>query len=153
MIIIYHSVFPDSGPSERWGAGRTMTLSVFKRHIMWLADHYRIVSLTEYLAGHLKNNISKRRYIAITFDDGFRITYQCVSSFLNENNISATFFVTTGHLNHGELLWFSYLNALCFEKLYKTVEVNQHIMPLKTLAECRKAWHVLTMLAKSMGTQ
>ena len=151
MILLYHRVFPDSDGPEPWCAGQVMTLAVLKRHILWLADHYRIVSLVEYLADGKQSEFKKRKPIALTFDDGFRITFQCVSPFLRENNIPATFFVSTGHLEHGELLWFSYLNALCFEKLYTTVEVDQEKIPLHTLEQSRQAWHALAALAKASG--
>lgn len=151
MILLYHTVYPDSGLSERWSIGPVMTLTVFKRHILWLAKRYQMVSIPEYLAGSLKHGTNKRSPIALTFDDGFRITFDCVVPFLRENNIPATFFVSTGHLEHGELLWFSYLNALCFEKLYIAVKVDRRVFPLQTLEQCRQTWHALTALAQATG--
>lgn len=151
MIVLYHSIVPDSNSAKHWGTARMLTLTHFKHHILWLANHYRIVSLAEYVASRQQPEFNKRRLVAVTFDDGWRMTFQSVFSFLIEKNIPATFFVTTGHLEHGELLWFSYLKALCFEKLYKTIEINRDIFPLQTLFQCRQAWRALAMLAKASG--
>lgn len=151
MIVLYHNVFPDPDIPEYWWAGQALHFTIFKRHILWLTQHCHIISLADYLADGQKDGLSGRKPIAITFDDGLQLTYQCVSSFLVENNIPATFFVPTSHLEHGEILWFSYLDILCSEQLYKAVEVNQHIYRLQTSAQCKQAKYELTVLAKSSG--
>ena len=152
MILNYHNIFPDSRFSTQQHAGHALPLSVFKQHIKWLADHYRIVPLHEYLTGLQYPNLRESKAIAITFDDGLGITFESVFSALSEWEIPATFFVTTSHLNHGELLWFSYLNALCFEDLYKIVEVDQQTFPLETLSQRRQARHALGSMVKTSGT-
>lgn len=151
MILIYHSVFPDTCAPERWGMSPVITTNAFKRQILWLADNYHIVSLQKYLAESPKNGSIKPKLIAITFDDGFKATFQFVTPFLVENNIPVTFFVSTGHLEDGELLWFSYLKAICFEKLYQAVYVDRKLFRLQTLKQCRRSWLALVSLAKASG--
>lgn len=151
MILLYHTVHPDYGISDRWSVGPILTLAVFKRHILWLVAHYHLVSLGEYLDGLQQLGYDGKKRIAITFDDGFKGTFECVHSFLEEQEIPATFFVSTGHVEHGELLWFSYLNALCFERLFPFVEIEQRTFPLGTLEQCRRSWYALAALAKASG--
>jgi peptidoglycan/xylan/chitin deacetylase (PgdA/CDA1 family) len=151
MIILYHNVFPDSDIPEYWWAGQALRFTIFKRHILWLAQHCQIVSVTDYLEYDQEAGLLGRKPIAITFDDGLQLTYRCVSSFLVENNIPATFFVPTSHIEHGEILWFSYLDILCSEQLYKVVEVNQQTYRLHTSTLCKQARYELTVLAKTSG--
>jgi peptidoglycan/xylan/chitin deacetylase (PgdA/CDA1 family) len=150
MIFLYHGIVPDDSPAERLCVGQAITLTAFKRHCCWLNKHYRIITLAEYLTCQ-KYEFNKRKPIALTFDDGYRSTFECVHSFLAENNIPTTFFVSTSHLEHGELLWFSYLKALCFEDLYEMVKVNQHTFPLQTITQRKWAWNELRILAKGSG--
>lgn len=151
MIILYHSIIPDGSPAERYSAGQALPQAAFERQIRWLAKHYTIVSLTDYVIAWQKREIHKEKLIAITFDDGFRMTFQCVFSFLTEIRVPCTVFVTTGHLEHGDLLWFSYLRALCFENLYPSIQANGTVFPLQTIAQRKQAWIRLHSWAKGSG--
>jgi peptidoglycan/xylan/chitin deacetylase (PgdA/CDA1 family) len=151
MILLYHSIIPDNNPAERLYGGQALKKSVFERHVRLLASQSRIVSLAQYMAEGQEAGFLKRRLVALTFDDGFKITFDCISSFLIENNIPATIFTSTSHLNHGELLWFSYLKALCFEKIYESIKIYQFEFPLQTLGQSGQAWNKLRGLAKASG--
>lgn len=151
MILLYHSVIPDGSPMERICIGQALPQSAFESQIRWLADRHRIVSLAEYIEGWSSPSFRETEAVALTFDDGFRTTFQCISPFLVKSNIPATIFVTTSHLDHGELLWFSYLKALCFEQQYKVAEVDGSILPLQTLRQRSKAWGELRKIASECG--
>lgn len=152
MILLYHSVIPNDSPAERLCAGQALPQAVFEKHIRWLASNHRIVALTEYLAGWPQQKLHKDKPIAITFDDGFGLTFRCISPLLTDLSIPATIFVSTGHLESGQLLWFSYLKALCFEGLYSIVIVNHSHFPLQTIEQRIQAWSQLRTLAKSSGS-
>ena len=117
----------------------------------WLVERRRIVSLSEYIAAMEQGDHNRQKLVALTFDDGFAVTFQCVFPFLVGLNIPATIFVSTGHLASGELLWFTYLKALCFEKLYQTIEIDQRQIPLQSLKQCADAWDELRLLARASG--
>jgi peptidoglycan/xylan/chitin deacetylase (PgdA/CDA1 family) len=151
MIFLYHSVVPDDSPNERLCAGQALTQSVFETQILWLANRYRIVSLAEYLASSQRQGPNMKKLAAITLDDGFRLTFECIFPFLLKNNFPVTIFVTTGHLEHGDLLWFSYLKALCFENTYGMLKIARHIFPLQYLPQRIRAWNHLHALAKASG--
>lgn len=151
MILLYHGIVPDGSPSERWQAGRALTQTAFERQMRWLADHCQLVSLPEYLDLATEQRPSKRKPVAITLDDGFDITFRCAAPVLAELRIPATIFVSTAHLEGGELLWFSYLKALCFECQYAEVRTDQHAFPLETKVQRQQAWDQLRSLAKTSG--
>jgi len=151
MILLYHNIIPNDSPADRLCAGQAITQGAFEHQIRWLENHFRIVSLAEYIDCFQKTGFYKHQYVALSFDDGFRVTFQCVFSFLAENNMPATIFVSTGHLEHGELLWFSYLKALCFEKVYKTLTVNGYPFQIETVEQRIQAWNEMRVLAKTSG--
>jgi len=151
MVLLYHSIVPDNSPVERFCVGQALTQSAFERQIMWLVDHYKIVSLAEYLASSFYPKSDGLKRIAITFDDGFDVTFRCIYPFVVKNSIPITIFVTTGHLERGNLLWFSYLKALCFENQYEFLEVDQSTFWLNTIEQKIHAWNSLRMYARENG--
>jgi peptidoglycan/xylan/chitin deacetylase (PgdA/CDA1 family) len=149
VILLYHSIVDDDAPPERWCIGQALPLGVLRRHLGWVAENFELVSLSAYLGGTER---SRRRTMALTFDDGVGSTYRRVAPFLLESRIPATFFVSTGHLNGGPLLWFCYLNALCFEKTHDEVVVEGRRFPLRDLPERIEARRGLESLARK-GTE
>jgi len=146
MILLYHLVFPDTTPKDAWNAGKVLRLSDFKKHLRWLTQRFKIVSLADYL----KDNHPTGEFV-LTFDDGYRSTFDLVSPFLLENQLPATFFVTTSHLQDGALLWFVYFNALCFEGDYQKLLINGDTYLLDSEKGCYRAWRRLIDLSRDSG--
>lgn len=146
MILLYHLIFPDDTPKDASNAGKIIRLSVFKKHINWLMSHYEIVSLADYLLAP-----EAKRRIVVTFDDGYRETFDLISPFLIENGVPATFFVTTSHLADGQLLWFVYFNALCFENAYQEIIIDGERYSLITEKQRYEAWRTLIRMARESG--
>jgi len=135
VILLYHSITDDIAPPERWCLGQALPLRSFERQVRWLAATFPVVSLSEYLKEKRRGRGSMRKLATLTFDDGVASTFRRVYPFLEENQIPATFFISTGHLQGGRLLWFCYLNALCFEEGYEEISCDGRSFPLRTLAE------------------
>jgi peptidoglycan/xylan/chitin deacetylase (PgdA/CDA1 family) len=146
VIFLYHGVVADWGPPERWCIGQALPLRSVERQVQWLARHFRLVAISEYLVASRSKR--GRQLAAITFDDGAKGTFENVSPVLRREGLPATLFVATGHLRGGPLLWFSYLNALCFEKVYAEVTVEGQRFPLVTLEERKRARWALGAMAK-----
>lgn len=124
MILLYHGIVEDSSPRDRWCVGQALPVGIFQRQIEHLRRFGEIVSLEEYLFRKECGTLSRDPVFALTFDDGLASTYENVGPFLKNRGIPATFFVSTSHLNNLNLLWFCYLNALCFENVYPRIEVH-----------------------------
>jgi peptidoglycan/xylan/chitin deacetylase (PgdA/CDA1 family) len=146
VIFLYHGVLPDDALPPLWCIGQALPLRSVRRQLQWLARRFRIVPISEYLAAPVKRN--GRELAAITFDDGAKGTFDHVGPILRREGVPAAFFVSTGHLCGGPLLWFSYLNALCFEDVYAAVRVDGQTFSLATLAERKLARRGLGALAK-----
>ena len=151
MILLYHGIVRSVAPRDRWAVGQAMPLESFERHLAWLRRRYRIVSLGEWLAAGVRPGGERGDTIALTFDDGLDVTFRCVYPLLAESRTPATFFVSTSHLEHGPLLWFNVINALCFEEVYRELRVGGSVLPLRTLAQRRTARHLLGRMAVESG--
>jgi peptidoglycan/xylan/chitin deacetylase (PgdA/CDA1 family) len=151
MILLYHLVFPDSTPKCTRNAGKVLRLSDFRKHLNWLKKRFKMLSLEDYVAAMGQPGSRKQSNIAITFDDGYRSTFDLVRPVLLETKVPATFFVTTAHLQNNELLWFVYFNALCFEKAYQNITIDGIRYPLITEKACYRAWRRLIDMARASG--
>ena len=148
MILLYHLLFPDDTPQEMWNAGKVLRLHEFKRQMTWLKNNFDILSLSEYMRVKSDKSKERKRIIAVTFDDGYHNTYELISPFLEKESIPVTFFVNTSHLVDGQLLWFVYFNALCFEKSYQEIIIEEKTYPLVSENNCFNAWRTLINLAR-----
>ena len=150
MILLYHGIVAADAPPERSCASQALPLPVFVRHIGWIARRRRIVPLDEYLARR-KRNGGAPGMAALTFDDGLAGTFERVEPFLRAEAIPATFFVATAHAHPGTLLWFTALDAICFEGEHARVEAGGRVFPLGSLSEKRDARRALGAMARRSG--
>lgn len=134
MILVYHGVSP-RGPAH-------LGLDAFERHLEWIRARYEVVPLSRY-----RHERPRRRTVALTFDDGFANVCEHVLPLLERSGVPAALFVTTGHLDGVGLLWFSYLDALCFGGDHPEVVVESRRLALATDEERRAARATLRALS------
>jgi peptidoglycan/xylan/chitin deacetylase (PgdA/CDA1 family) len=88
VVLCYHSVHPDR-------TRISSSVRLFERHLEWLTEHCRIVSLVDLVSvAHIGQ--SDRPTVAITFDDGYEDNHAFALPILLKHNVSATFFITAG---------------------------------------------------------
>jgi len=151
MILLYHNVVPDTASPGHVYTSITLTRSSFERQVNWLADRFRILPLDEYLDYRQNSRKQFTKTLALTFDDGTASSFECVVPVLEQRRVPATFFIITGHLQGGELVWGAYLNALCFETVYDSLDVEDHTYSLDTPDQRRETRRRLAALARGSG--
>lgn len=98
-IFIFHKVpkaFSPLTPDE-------MVLASFERRLDQIAENFKVVPLEESIT-NFRNRRWKGRLASITFDDGYPEWIDTVLPALQQRNLQATFFVTTGQF-FGTPLW------------------------------------------------
>jgi peptidoglycan/xylan/chitin deacetylase (PgdA/CDA1 family) len=150
MLLLYHAIVSDSATAERCCIGQALTRGCFERQIRWLKKQGDIVPLAEYIERAARPSTRKRMF-SITFDDGMACTFEQAYPVLRELDCPATFFVSTVHLQDGPPLWFSYLNALCFEGIHESICCNGETLSLQSLSQKKEARRSLEMKAKQSG--
>ena len=151
MILEYHLIFPDSHPRDTWNAGNIIRVKDFARQMRYLKKHYQILPLDDYAEVFLSQSPQSKRAIALTFDDCGQRTFSLVEPVLSQEHFPATFFANTSHLKDGKLLWFTYFNALCFEKSYSSINIKGREYLLQTKQQCFHAWQDLIHQAQISG--
>jgi peptidoglycan/xylan/chitin deacetylase (PgdA/CDA1 family) len=99
QILIYHRVSPERHPFFE-----PMHPAIFERQIGFLRRCYSVMPLSEIVERSQQGEIPKRA-VAITFDDGYRDSYEFAFPILKKYRVPATVFVTTGVIETGEVLW------------------------------------------------
>jgi peptidoglycan/xylan/chitin deacetylase (PgdA/CDA1 family) len=88
IVLTYHSVSVD-------GNFHTVKPKDFARQLEYLKQNYEIVSLAKMLNRVDNAEKTKKRFVSITFDDGYQDFYLNVYPLLRKNKLPATVFVAT----------------------------------------------------------
>jgi peptidoglycan/xylan/chitin deacetylase (PgdA/CDA1 family) len=151
MILLYHNIIEDSSPPDRWHVGKGLPVGHFARQLDWLRKHRQVVPLQDYLCLTEYGALPAKNLVTLTFDDGLASTFRRVHPLLRLWDLAATFFVSTAHLDNGGLLWFSYLNALCFDDVYNEIELQGQSFSLRSNEQRKLARRKLGAMARSSG--
>lgn len=131
-IFVYHRV----GPQLHDWLYRSISETVFEKQIRWLASTHTIISLED-LADLIREKRQPCGNVAvITFDDGYKDNYLHAFPVLQNYNIPATVFLTTGCIDRRALLWSDLLDYII---LSTDAEAIEHevlgTIPLRTGSE------------------
>lgn len=107
-VLLYHRV----DTSENDPCGLCVSPERFAQQMEWLAAHYEVLPLTEFLARRDAGNL-ERGMVAVTFDDGYLDVLENALPILERFGIPATVFVATGNL--GAPFWWDRLKTLVFD--------------------------------------
>ena len=82
---------------------------IASRNFRWLANHYNIIGLNQYLSAREKGTTRQLppKAMVITMDDGHIENYKLLA-FLRENNIPVTIFLCSGIVDTNRHYWFKY---------------------------------------------
>jgi peptidoglycan/xylan/chitin deacetylase (PgdA/CDA1 family) len=103
LILCYHNVV--ASQNERVGdPGLHMPRARFERQMRWLADHYEVVSLSEF-TDRLTSGASLRSLAAVTFDDGYTGVFEYGVPILEALRIPATVFLVAERVGRSAGFW------------------------------------------------
>jgi peptidoglycan/xylan/chitin deacetylase (PgdA/CDA1 family) len=93
-VLMYHSVVPDDsvGTSCLDQVGMTVSESRFRDHMRYVAHHYSTITLAEYVAWRRGHGSIREHPCILTFDDGFRDTYERAFPLLRKLGLRAVIF-------------------------------------------------------------
>ena len=108
-VLGYHRVLPEASCPGYPFPSLAMPLEAFREQLRWLAASGEVLPLARALEHHAADaraTSARTPPIALTFDDGYRDSSEIVAGELEALGLRGTFFVTTGFVATGELLWF-----------------------------------------------
>ena len=106
-VLMYHAVGNEEG--EDWPKSLIMKPELFEAHLRYLKEQgYTIVTVAE-LADRLQSGESVDKYVALSFDDGYKNNYSVVLPLLQKYAAKGSFFVINRdigddlHMNETEI--------------------------------------------------
>lgn len=109
VILMYHRVRRDSPPETNGhshaGFDAGVSLSHFQQQMRFIRDQLAPVSLTELVEGLRRGRRLPPKAVAVTFDDGYRDTYDLAFPVLRQYGIAATVFVATAFIDSPDMFW------------------------------------------------
>ncbi|MDD5722599.1 MAG: polysaccharide deacetylase family protein [Syntrophales bacterium] len=103
FIFAYHRVLPDHVAKDSFIQSCMVTsASAFEAQINWMKNCGEIVSVEKIVNFDQKNN---EPWFAITFDDGWKDTFDCAYPILKKYNIPAMVFLATDAVSTGNMPW------------------------------------------------
>ena len=118
FIIMYHRIIP---LSERFSGiiqpGMYVTDETFERHLVFLKKKFSIIPLHE-MVHRINRGQTTGGCCSITFDDGWRDTYDMAFPLLKRHQVPASVFLASGYIGTDKWFWPEEL-AWCLEKLLK----------------------------------
>ncbi len=106
VILRYHSVNDDPvWARECLQRSLVVPSAVFDAHVEYLAARHTIVGIGEIADAMREGRGLDRRWVAITFDDGYEDNYRKAFPILRRHGATAAFYVTTGAVGDAAPLW------------------------------------------------
>ncbi len=118
FILMYHRIIP---LAEKFPGiiqpGMYVTDETFERHLVFLKNKFSIIPLHE-MVHRIKRGQTTGGCCSITFDDGWRDTYDMAFPLLKRHQVPASVFLASGYIGTDKWFWPEEL-AWCLEKLLK----------------------------------
>ena len=124
-ILLYHGVSKAKSRGIENYARKHVSADVFADHLRFLKRNCTVLSLDDVVALHDAGAPYPAKSVAITFDDGFANHHEIAAPILDDYDLSATFYVSTGVVNTDLMFWVDVLE----DSLNRT-EVDQITVPL-----------------------
>lgn len=118
-ILFWHGV--DKIVNQKIEAESFDTIT-FKKQISYLNKYYEIISLDEFY-NRYRNKKFTNREVVLTFDDGYLNNLNVVCPILNKLNLPFTVFVSTEHIETGELFPTSIARLIIYGADLKKINV------------------------------
>lgn len=105
-ILTFHGLSEGAGDPAILDWALHLPVDVFRSICCMLAKDYRVISMKDLIEARSKGTTLPANSVVITFDDGYASNYELAYPILQEFDLHATLFVTTGFLDGDSMLWF-----------------------------------------------
>lgn len=106
IILLYHRVADLPNDPEMLA----VSPENFRAHLKFLKEHFPIVRFEEDWSD------LKEKAVAITFDDGYADNVHIALPILEETGVTATFFISTGHIGTNREFWWHRLETILLQE-------------------------------------
>lgn len=155
-ILLYHGVHDDAlVPGHRNRSGKHVPARRFRAEMQHLKTHFPVVSMAQIADAHYGRASLPDKAVAITFDDGFLNNYETAWPVLEELEIPATFYLATGFIGSGRMVWSDRLEVAFLGTRRDRLDIEaagrRLVYPLRTDEERIAAFLEVKAFCKSLA--
>jgi peptidoglycan/xylan/chitin deacetylase (PgdA/CDA1 family) len=111
-VLLYHGVHADDVDlGRRNSSGKHVPASRFDDEMARLAASNPVVTMRDIAAAHRGDITLPPGAVAVTFDDGFANNHRVAWPILERHGVAATFYLATGYIGTGRMMWSDRLEA------------------------------------------
>lgn len=123
-ILLYHGVTKeDSYGIENYSA-KHINDNTFARQMKYISENCSPISIDDYLSSYLNNLTLPKNSVIVSFDDGFRNNYTTAAPILEEFQIPAVFYISSGIVNTDIMFWVDILEDCLNHSQAKNIEID-----------------------------
>ena len=126
FVLAYHRVLPE-GQLKEEDLQLVVTAEAFREQMEWLSEAFEICPLLDALED--SSTTSKPR-VAITFDDGWRDTFEVAAPIMRDNGVVATVFLASGLVGAEKRFWWQDVRSTVRE-----LGISETIQQFRRVAE------------------
>ena len=157
-ILLYHGVYEDDlALNGRNKSGKHIARDRFERQMAWLADNKPVISLTTAVEAHYGRGEIEPGSVVITFDDGFLNNFLTAWPVLEQHNIPATFYLATGFIGTGRMIWSDVLESAFLGTTREVLDLSEATglapLPLDSEAARQSAFLAVKAYCKRLPNQ
>ena len=155
-ILLYHGVTNVQSKGIENYSHKHIPEIEFVKQMKYLKNHCNIISIDEYVNLLSNNDKLPRRSTIISFDDGFKNNYTIAANILDDLQIPAVFYVTSGVINTNLMFWVDKLEDcinLTSKKIITITLNNKHKFSLSTIEEKISALNSIKTFCKTCKKQ
>lgn len=146
LVLAYHRI-GTAGDSQLDHALWNASEEQFGAQVRWLQRHADLVPLNE-LPALLQRG--RGRYVALTFDDGYRDNHQVAFPILRAAGAVATFFISTGFVDQPRTPWWDEIAWIIRSTTRHTLGVPGTAQPVPIAADTSAAIRTVLSAAKRL---
>lgn len=118
-IVFWHGVDYNVNPLVE---AEMVEFSNFQKQIEYINKHYEIISISE-MTERIKRKMYSGKEIVLSFDDGYRNNLTVVAPYLKTLNLPFTVYVSTHHIETGEIFPTSLARLIVWGSELKNIEL------------------------------
>ena len=124
IILLYHGVTKHLSEGIENISGKHIKSDLFFEQMKILKANCHLLSMDDVLSHITQKKPFPENATAVTFDDGFENNYTVARPILEEHEIPATFYLTTGMISNSKLFWVDQLEGSLNHTIKKSINIQ-----------------------------
>ena len=121
-VLMYHEVLPDDFEVDAWTIVKE---SDFRRQLQYIVQEFEVISLDRALQLQQEGQLGDKRYLVLTFDDGYYGAASTIKDVAEEFGVPYTVYVASEAVMDESLFWYDRVIVNCNERGLERLDLRE----------------------------